>query len=279
MLPGTRAVVFTATHSRAAVADPLGGRRHRGRRRADAAAGAGGPRRRGSRVREAGTILDRDGDEHRLEADLVAVNGGFNPVLGLWRAIGGGLGTTTSAPASSPTARVRRGSRSWARRWAASSRTRSGRWRRVTDRENYVDLQRDQTVADVARGRRRRPAHGRAREASDLHRDRDRPGSDECRDHRRARERPARGRARRAGANERAATVHAGVVLSARRPVPRPHARRRAAHTDPPMARRERRRVRERRPVEASLVLPTRPARRWRHRCSGSARRSALASA
>ena len=106
------------------------------------------------------------------------------------------------------------------------------------------------------RGRRRRPAQRRAREARHLHRYRDRPGPHERSAHRRDRERRPRVGARRAGPDERAATVRAGLVLRPGRALPETHARSRATDVDPSVAHRARRRVRERRAVEAPLVLP-----------------------
>ena len=121
--------------------------------------------------------------------------------------------TTTNSRRSFPTDRVRRGSR-WSARPPATCRraSRTGTRRPRTLSRHFVDLQRDQTVADVARGGRRRPAQRRAREARDVHRHRDRPGSDERHDDRRDRERRARMGARRAGADERAPAVRPGVV-------------------------------------------------------------------
>ncbi|MGH2672616.1 MAG: glycine cleavage T C-terminal barrel domain-containing protein [Actinomycetota bacterium] len=96
------------------------------------------------------TIREADGSETTIEADLLLVSGGWNPNLGLWRAIGGGLtydearacfvpdgagpswlsvvGAAAGAlPASAPLWFVEQGE----------------------DAQKYVDLQRDQTVSDV----------------------------------------------------------------------------------------------------------------------------------
>ena len=62
----------------------------------------------------------------------------------------------------------------------------------------------------------------------------------------------------RAGPDERPAAVHAGLVRRARRARPRRPVRPGPRDADPRVARRARRRVRERRPVEAPLVLPAR---------------------
>jgi len=98
------------------------------------------------------TVLAPDGSERTLEADLLLVSGGWNPNLTLWRAIGGGtrydepracfvpddegppwlfvVGAASGGelPETEPLRFVAEGD----------------------DAEKYVDLQRDQTVADVA---------------------------------------------------------------------------------------------------------------------------------
>jgi sarcosine oxidase subunit alpha len=98
----------------------------------------------------AGVAVTADGQELRFEADLVAVSGGWNPVTQLHRAIGGGLryaadrscfvpdggpawlevvgAAAGEVPASEPC-------------WYVPAEDLSG---------HFVDLQRDQTVADVA---------------------------------------------------------------------------------------------------------------------------------
>ena len=125
------------------------------------------------------------------------------------------------------------------------------------DREKYVELQRDQTVADVAEAVGGRTHERRTREARDLHRHDDRPGPHERRPDRRDREPTARVVAGRAGTDQRAPAVHAGPVLGVRRAGQRSDpARPDPRDPDPRLARRARRRLRERRPVEAAPLLP-----------------------
>ena len=83
--------------------------------------------------------------------------------------------------------------------------------------EAFVDLQRDQTVADIEERARRRPHVGRAREAGDVHRYRDRSGTDERRPRGRDRESAARRRPRRAGTDERPPSGRAGLLRDDRR--------------------------------------------------------------
>ncbi|HEY2959688.1 MAG TPA: glycine cleavage T C-terminal barrel domain-containing protein [Actinomycetota bacterium] len=99
---------------------------------------------------EAAVVLGPDGARTRVEADLVAVSGGWNPVTQLHRAIGGGLrydaGLGCFVPDGGPP-------------WLSLVGAAAGEvpaaepcWY-VADgdlSEHFVDLQRDQTVADVA---------------------------------------------------------------------------------------------------------------------------------
>ncbi len=125
-----------------------------------------------------------------------------------------------------------------------------------------------------------RPPLGRARQARDVHRHGAGPGTDVGRADGRDREPGARRRTGRAGSDERPSAVHAGLVRGARGRRPRPPVRSGARDADPRVARRARRGVRERRAVEASVVLPgrTRPSR-WRPRSSARGWRCAPASA
>jgi sarcosine oxidase, subunit alpha len=99
---------------------------------------------------ESVTIREEDGSETALEADLLLVSGGWNPNLGLWRAIGGGLtydeARATFVPDGAGPS------------WLSVAGTASGAlpesaqvWfvEHGEDAQKYVDLQRDQTVADV----------------------------------------------------------------------------------------------------------------------------------
>ena len=125
-----------------------------------------------------------------------------------------------------------------------------------------------------------RPPLGRAHQARDVHRHGARPGTDVGRAHGRDREPGARRRTGRAGPDERPSAVHAGLVRGARGRRPRPPVRSGARDADPRVARRARRGVRERRAVEASVVLPGRTRRsRWRRRSSAKGWRCGPASA
>jgi sarcosine oxidase subunit alpha len=98
----------------------------------------------------AGVAVGPDGEEIRLEADLVAVSGGWNPVTQLHRAIGGGLRYAADRSCFVPD-----GGPAWLEVvgaaagevpaaepcWYVPAADLSG---------HFVDLQRDQTVADVA---------------------------------------------------------------------------------------------------------------------------------
>jgi sarcosine oxidase, subunit alpha len=98
----------------------------------------------------AAIVTGADGERTRLEADLVAVSGGWNPVTQLHRAIGGGLRYATErscfVPDSGP-------------EWLSVVGAAAGEvpatepcWYVPAEdlSEHFVDLQRDQTVADVA---------------------------------------------------------------------------------------------------------------------------------
>jgi sarcosine oxidase subunit alpha len=98
----------------------------------------------------AAVVVAADGAETRLETDLVAVSGGWNPVTQLHRAIGGGLRYAADRACFVPD-----GGPAWLSLagaaagevppaepcWYVPAEDRS---------EHFVDLQRDQTVADVA---------------------------------------------------------------------------------------------------------------------------------
>ena len=101
----------------------------------------------GDRWLEAVHLEGPDGDRRTIECDSLLVSGGWNPNLGLWRSIGGGL-------------RSRPGTRSCRPRsvLAVGCRRRRGRGAGEPplvvvedgdDAEKFVDLQRDQTVADI----------------------------------------------------------------------------------------------------------------------------------
>jgi sarcosine oxidase, subunit alpha len=167
VLAGERAVVFTTNDAGyqtaralrgagaevAAIVDPRREAAAQDQARADGygvLAGATLATTEGQARVSAGLAVTPDGEELRLEADLVAVSGGWNPVTQLHRAIGGGLryaadrscfvpdggppwlevvgAAAGEVPAAEPC-------------WYVPAEDLSG---------HFVDLQRDQTVADVA---------------------------------------------------------------------------------------------------------------------------------
>jgi sarcosine oxidase subunit alpha len=98
------------------------------------------------------TVRDAQGEDIILAADLVAVSGGFNPTLGLWRSIGGRLRFDDVRACFLPDggappwltvvgAATGEGLPECATFWVVPSDDYAG---------HFVDLQRDQTVADVA---------------------------------------------------------------------------------------------------------------------------------
>ena len=95
-------------------------------------------------------VRTTDGGEEALDVDLLTVSGGRNPNLGLWRSIGGGLRyddeRATFVPDGGPP-------------WLSVEGSAAGDLPASTplwsvehgdDAAKFVDLQRDQTVADVA---------------------------------------------------------------------------------------------------------------------------------
>jgi sarcosine oxidase, subunit alpha len=167
VLPGERALVFTTNDAGYQTARALRGagaevaaivdvRREAAAQeqaRADGygvVAGAALAATEGSLQVTAGMAITATGEELRFEADLVAVSGGWNPVTQLHRAIGGGLRYAADRSCFVPD-----GGPAWlevvgaaagevpaaAPCWYVPAEDLSG---------HFVDLQRDQTVADVA---------------------------------------------------------------------------------------------------------------------------------
>lgn len=148
--PGVRAVVFVTNDRGFAAADVLGEAGVEVVRTIDARAGelvvrAGGR----ARVEEV-VVRNTDGSSAALEADLLAVSGGWNPNLSLWRSIGGGLRYDEERacflPEDGPPWLSVTGS-------ALGDVRSSGVVPFVRDGDDgakFVDLQRDQTVADIA---------------------------------------------------------------------------------------------------------------------------------
>ena len=167
VLPGTRAVVFTTNDAGYQAARALRGagaevaaivdvRREAAAQdhaRADGygvLAGAVVAATDGPVQVTAGVAVRPDGEEVRLEADLVAVSGGWNPVTQLHRAIGGGLRYAADRSCFVPD-----GGPAWLEVvGAAAGEVPASEpcWYVTADdlSGHFVDLQRDQTVADVA---------------------------------------------------------------------------------------------------------------------------------
>ena len=95
-------------------------------------------------------VRTTDGGEEEFDVDLLAVSGGWNPNLGLWRSIGGGVRyddeLATFVPDGGPP-------------WLSVEGSAAGDLPAGTplwsvehgdDAAKFVDLQRDQTVADIA---------------------------------------------------------------------------------------------------------------------------------
>jgi sarcosine oxidase subunit alpha len=95
-------------------------------------------------------VRTTDGGEEAFDVDLLTVSGGWNPNLGLWRSIGGGLRyddeRATFVPDGGPPWLSVEGSA------AGDVPAGTSLWsvEHGDDAVKFVDLQRDQTVADVA---------------------------------------------------------------------------------------------------------------------------------
>ncbi|HET7235664.1 MAG TPA: 2Fe-2S iron-sulfur cluster-binding protein, partial [Actinomycetota bacterium] len=149
VLPGERIVVFTTNDWGAAAGEVL---REAGAEVETVDARAGDrvvAARGGDRLREV-KIVRADGGRESLGADLLAVSGGWNPNLALWRSIGGGLRYDGERACFVPDD----GGPPWLSTVGAAAGevpTCEPVWTVADgdDAAKYVDLQRDQTVADV----------------------------------------------------------------------------------------------------------------------------------
>ena len=152
--PGERAAVFATNDWGLGVAEVLAAAGVEVVRTIDARAGERVVAANGDGALERIVVLDAAGREGSFEADLLAVSGGWNPNLTLWRSIGGDLTydaarscfVPRSGPGSGPA-------------WLSVAGAAAGEvpeseplWvvAEGEDADKFVDLQRDQTVADVA---------------------------------------------------------------------------------------------------------------------------------
>jgi sarcosine oxidase subunit alpha len=148
--PGERAVVFATNPWGLAAADVLRDAGVEVARSVDAHDGGSVLEARGDGMVQEVVVRSSDGTVEVVDADLLAVSGGWNPNLGLWRSIGGGLryedGSACFVPDGGPP---------WLRATgaAAGDVPANASLPFVEDGDparKFVDLQRDQTVADVA---------------------------------------------------------------------------------------------------------------------------------
>ena len=151
VLAGERAVVFTTNDSTLGLSELLPELGAEVVAVADARRGEAVTAAHGDPRVEVVTIRDAEGSERTVACDLVAVSGGWNPVTQLWRAIGGGLAYDEERACFVPNgdgppwlevvgAAAGEGLLPAAPLWFTPAEDLS---------HHYVDLQRDQTVADV----------------------------------------------------------------------------------------------------------------------------------
>ena len=271
---------------------PTPARDRRGRRPCSpGGAGDGAPARRAHRGPAERQVVATDGDPALSGVTMSAADGQRTtiPTDLLAVAAAGTPRSSSRAPSATVSATTRRrrafvprrdGARTGSRSWAPPRATVPGvvpDWV-VHAGDDSRAFRRAPARPDRRRRRGRRSAAAserRTREARDLHRHGDRPRPHERRPDRRDREPPARVVAGRAGTDQRAPAVHARPVLGAGRAGPRSDpARPDPRDPDPRLARRARRCLRERRPVEAAPLLPAERGghgRRRRARVPGGA--------
>src|SRR5262245_58800127 len=148
--PGERAAVFATNDWGLAVANAFADAGVEVVRTIDARTGEHVIAARGDGAIERILVRSADGTEDAVDVDLLAVSGGWNPTLTLWRASGGDLSYDAArscfVPGDGPS-------------WLSVAGAAAGEvaeseplWvvEEGEDAEKFVDLQRDQTVADVA---------------------------------------------------------------------------------------------------------------------------------
>ena len=148
--PGVRAAVFATNDWGLDVAEVLSSAGVEVVRTIDARRGERVVAAEGTDALETVVVRTADGGEDIVDADLLAVSGGWNPNLALWRALGGDLTYDASRSCFVPGAGPA---------WLSVAGAAAGElpeseplWfvEQGEDAEKFVDLQRDQTVADVA---------------------------------------------------------------------------------------------------------------------------------
>ena len=148
--PGERAAVFATNDLGLGVADVLSEAGVDVVRTVDARSGELVVEALGEERLERILVGTTDGGEEEFDVDLLTVSGGWNPNLGLWRSIGGGLRyddeRATFVPDGGPPWLSVEGSA------AGDVPASTPLWsvEQGDDAAKFVDLQRDQTVADIA---------------------------------------------------------------------------------------------------------------------------------
>ena len=148
--PGDRAVVFATNEWGLAAAEILHGAGVEVARTVDARNGEAVTEARGDAGVEEVAVRNGDGTIEVVDADLLVISGGWNPNLTLWRSIGGGLRYRDTSACFVPD-----GGPSWLSVTGAAAGDLPASVsvpfvEEGDDALKFVDLQRDQTVADIA---------------------------------------------------------------------------------------------------------------------------------
>ena len=148
--PGDRAVVFATNDRGLAAAEILRGAGVEVARTVDARDGEAVTEARGDAGVEEVAVRNADGTIEVVDADLLVISGGWNPNLTLWRSIGGGLRYRDASACFVPD-----GGPSWLSVTGAAAGDLPASVsvpfvEEGDDASKFVDLQRDQTVADIA---------------------------------------------------------------------------------------------------------------------------------